>query len=206
MYVPGPFAERDEDVIWSLIERHPFSVLVTHDAEGFHATHMPLLADRAGRRLLGHIARANPQPRRTDGRAMVVFSGPNAYVSPGWYPSKAHNGRAVPTWNYEAVHVYGRLSWRNEADWKRAHLTELSDRFERRFAEPWTLAEAPPAYVEALFEGLIGLEFEVERIEAKRKLSQNRPADFEAVIEGLRATGEAGALAVAEAMQKLDRT
>jgi transcriptional regulator len=206
MYVPGPFAETDPDVIWGLLEAHPFALLVTHDAEGFHATHMPFLADREGRRLTGHIARANPQPARTDGEAMIVFSGPNAYVSPNWYPSKAVDGRAVPTWNYEAVHVYGRLTWRDEADWKRIHLTALADRFERDEPRPWTLAEAPADYVEKLFRGLIGLEFAVERIEAKRKLSQNRRLDNEGVIAGLRRVDDPGSLAIAEAMEKLDRT
>ncbi|HET9159257.1 MAG TPA: FMN-binding negative transcriptional regulator [Caulobacteraceae bacterium] len=206
MYVPGHFAEQDEEVIWSLIESHPFALLVTHDAEGFHATHMPFLADREGRRLTGHIARANPQPARTDGEAMIVFSGPDAYVSPNWYPSKAADGRAVPTWNYEAVHLYGRLTWRDEPEWKRRHLTALSERFERDEPRPWTLAEAPADYLDKLFRGLIGLEFAVERIEAQRKLSQNRRADNDGVIAGLRRAGDAGSLAIAEAMEKLDRT
>ena len=95
MYVPGHFAEHDEDVVWSLIEAHPFALLVTHDAEGFRATHMPFLVDRRRRVLSGHMARANPQPQRTDGEAMVVVSGPNAYISPNWYPSKAVDGREI---------------------------------------------------------------------------------------------------------------
>jgi transcriptional regulator len=205
MYIPEHFAERDEEVVWSLVEAHPFALLVTHDAEGFHATHMPFLVDREQRRLAGHMARANPQPQRTDGEAMVVFSGPNAYISPNWYPSKAVDGRAVPTWNYEAVHLYGRLTWREDADWKRAHLTELSARFERDEARPWTLDEAPGDYIERLFRGVTGVEFAVERIEAKRKLSQNRPADNASVIGALRRVGDAGSLAIAQAMEKLDR-
>jgi len=206
MYVPGHFAEHDEDVVWSLIEAHPFALLVTHDAEGFHATHMPFLVDRRRRVLSGHMARANPQPQRTDGEAMVVVSGPNAYISPNWYPSKAVDGRAVPTWNYEAVHLYGRLTWQEDADWKRPHLTALSARFERGEARPWTLDEAPADYVERLFRGVVGIEFAVARIEAKRKLSQNRPADNESVIENLRRVGDAGSLAIASAMESLDRS
>jgi transcriptional regulator len=203
MYVPGHFAEHDEATIWSLVERYPFGLLVAHDDAGLHATHMPLLLDRERRTLAGHLARANPQPARSSGEAMVVISGPNAYVSPNWYPSKAADGRAVPTWNYEAVHLYGRITWHHEAAWKRAHLTALSDTFERGFARPWTLDEAPGDYIERLFKGIVGLEFAIQRIEAKRKLSQNRPADLVATVAGLRATGLAGAAAIAQSMEDL---
>lgn len=206
MYIPGPFSETDEAVIWALINRYPFGVLVTHGRDGVRATHMPFLVDRQGGRLAGHMAKGNPQPSDTGDEAMIVFSGPNAYVSPNWYPTKAQHGRAVPTWNYEAVHVHGRLVWHEDEAWKREHLTALSARFERDEAQPWTLDEAPVDYVQALFRGIVGLEFVVSRIEAKRKLSQNRPGvDFDGVIAGLRRTGDADAQAIAEAMEKLDR-
>ena len=206
MYVPVHFAEHDEDIVWSLIEAHPFALLVSHDADGFHATHMPFLVDRQRRVLSAHMARANPQPQRTDGEALVVISGPNAYISPNWYPSKAIDGRAVPTWNYEAVHLYGRLTWQEDADWKRPHLTALSERFERGEAQPWTLDEAPADYIERLFRGIVGVEFAIQRIEAKRKLSQNRTADNESVIENLRRVGDTGSMAIALAMENLDRS
>jgi transcriptional regulator len=203
MYVPGPFAADDEAAA-AIIAANPFAVLVTHDAEGFHATHMPFLFDRERGVLAGHMARANPQPARTDGEAMVVFSGPHAYVSPNWYPTKAVNGRAVPTWNYEAVHVYGRLTWREDEAWKRAHLTALSATFEAGQERPWRLDEAPEDYLQRLFAGLVGVELAIERIEAKPKLSHNhRHVNRAGVVVALVATGYAGAAAVAGLMRQL---
>jgi transcriptional regulator len=206
MYIPEPFAVHDPAEIDRLLSEHPFATLVTHDAEGLLATHMPFLYDAERQVLAGHMARANPHRSRSGGgEALAVFQGVNAYVSPNWYPTKAESGgRAVPTWDYEAVHVYGRVQWQEDQDWVRTHLSALAERFERGMPEPWMLSDAPQDYVQRLFRGLVGLELTIERVEAKRKLSQNRPqADRLGVIAGLSASASPFDNAVAEVMRDL---
>jgi transcriptional regulator len=120
---------------------------------------------------------------------MVIFQGVDAYVSPNWYPSKAADGRVVPTWNYEALHVHGELSWREDEAWLRANVAGLTDRFEAGQPHPWALADAPADYVARMLAQIVGLELRITRIEAKRKLSQNRSeADRQGVIAGLSAS------------------
>src|SRR5580700_2136040 len=112
MYAPDAFAVTDEAQIEAALRSLRFGCLVTHDPDGLFATHMPFLYDAEARRLTGHMARANPHWRRAGEQdALAVFQGADAYISPNWYPSKAEDGRVVPTWNYEAVHIYGRLAW-----------------------------------------------------------------------------------------------
>jgi transcriptional regulator len=121
----------------------------------------------------------------------VIFQGANAYVSPGWYPSKAKHGRVAPTWNFEVAHVYGRFVWRDDPAWLRTHLDALVGRFEAPFSPPWAVSDAPPDFVEKLIAAIIGLEFSIERVEAKRKLSQHRPEEERrSVIAALHARGE----------------
>lgn len=151
---------------------------------------MPFLYDAERRVLSGHIARPNPQWERAgDGEALAIFQGPEAYITPSWYPSKAQHGRVVPTWNYEAAHVYGRLSWRHEADWLVAHVSALTDRQESSRPEPWAASDAPADYIRGLTGGIVGLELAIARVELKRKLSQNRSEpDRRGVIAGLSAS------------------
>jgi len=203
MHLPPAFAVTDPDARAALLARQQFGCLVTAGAQGLFATHMPFLYDHEGQRLSGHIARANPQPQRAgEGEALVIFQGPHAYVSPGWYPSKAENGRAVPTWNYEAVHVYGQVRWREDPDWLIAHVSALSEHHEAHRAEPWSVSDAPAAYIDGLVRGIVGLEFSITRIEAKQKLSQNRSeADQRGVIAGLETGADSLGHAVAAAMR-----
>lgn len=186
MYIPDHFAA-DAAQTAAMLAQATFGTLVTHGPEGLFATHMPFIHDAQAGTLCGHIARANPHARlKTDGEAMVIFQGAQAYVSPSWYASKATDPRVVPTWNYEALHVYGRLVWRDEADWIVGNVTALTERFEAGRTEPWRVADAPEAYVRNLVRGVIGVEIAVTRVEAKRKLSQNRSAaDQQGVIDGL---------------------
>lgn len=177
MYAPEPFAETDPDLIAALIERARLGVLVTHGPKGLFATHLPWLHDRAAGVLLGHLARANPHRALAGGgEALAIFSGVDAYVSPTWYPSKATDGRQVPTWNYEAVHVYGRLEWIEARDELHALVSRLSERFEVGRPEPWAVSDAPSDYVERLLRGIVGVRLVITRVEAKRKLSQNKSA------------------------------
>jgi transcriptional regulator len=187
LYAPAAFALEPE-AAWSLLKRSRLGVLVTGGAEGFSASHLPFLLDREGGRLLGHLAAPNPQAAETDGRALVIFPGPDAYVSPSFYPSKAEHGRVVPTWNYEALHVHGTVRFFRDAERLHDLVDRLSARFEAGRPSPWSVADAPADYVERLLRGIVGVEVTVDRVEGVRKLSQNKAeADRTGVREGLAA-------------------
>ena len=192
MYSPAAFAVTDPTEIAAMLARAPLACLITHGAEGLFASHLPMIHDARRGTLSGHLARANPhRDHADDGLALVVFKGPDAYVTPGWYPSKAEHGRVVPTWNYEAVHVQGHITWREDPDWLHANVEALTHRFEADRPNPWSLDDAPPGYIDALVGGIIGVELQIVGIKAKRKLSQNRPApDREGVIAGLAGQGD----------------
>lgn len=203
MWSPPAYAETDPDTIAAMIEAARLGVLVTHGAKGLEATHLPFLFEREPMRLVGHIARANPHPQLAgDGEALVILQGAEAYVSPNWYPSKAEDGRQVPTWNYEAVHLYGVLEWFDDRDRLLDVVARLSERHERSQPRPWRIEEAPTDYVEKLLRGIVGLTLTVRRVEAKRKLAQNKPeADRLGVIEGLAMSPDPRDRLVAEAMK-----
>lgn len=203
MYRPPAFAVDNADLVDAMILRAGLALLVGRGPDGLVATHLPMRLDRERGVLEGHVARPN-RHAGTDGDALVVFSGPQAYVSPGFYPSKAEHGRQVPTWNYEAVHVHGRAEWFGEPGRLLGLLERLTDVHEAGRETPWRVSDAPPDYTERLLRGIVGVEVAIERVEAKRKLSQNKDArDRGGVIAGLRADG---AHAVAELMTDLERT
>lgn len=185
MYIPEAFAEHGSNEIAAMVARSGLGVLVTHGPGGLFASHLPVAFE--GGLFVSHCARANPHRDLASGEeALLIVSGPQAYVSPSHYPSKAVHGRVVPTWNYEAVHVYGRLSWFEEPERLLALVTRLTDGHEAGRARPWAVGDAPPAYVERLLAGFVGLELRPTRIEAKRKLSQHQnAADREGAISGL---------------------
>jgi transcriptional regulator len=203
MHIQDAFAAREPAEVEALLTGAPFACLVTHDAEGLFATHMPLLYDAERGLLTGHMARSNPHvSRASGGEGMVIFQGANAYISPNWYPSKARHGRVAPTWNFEVAHVYGRLVWRDDPAWLRAHLDALVGRFEAPFDPPWARPKPPMEFVETLIGAIVGLEFAIERIEAKRKLSQHRPEEERlSVIAGLTARGAMLDAPLAQAMR-----
>jgi transcriptional regulator len=203
MYVPKHFAADDTDALIQRLARRWAGVLVTIDADGAPVgTHLPILWDGEKRIATGHIARANPQWQQGAGRGLIVLGGPEAYVTPSWYPSKAEHGKTVPTWNYEAVHLTGAVEWFDDAVRLEKMLSELSHVHEHDRAEPWGLNDAPRQYIDALKRGIVGVEMRVERIDAKRKLSQNKSeADFAGVARGLAATEDAMAREVAGLMR-----
>ena len=203
MWILPVFAEPDAETVASMIEAARLGALITHGADGLHATHLPFLFEREPMTLVGHIARANPHRELAgDGEALVILSGPEAYVSPNWYPSKAVDGRQVPTWNYEAVHLYGALVWFDDRDRLLDVVERLSAKHERGQATPWTVADAPADYVEKLLKAIVGVTLTVTRVEAKRKLSQNKPeTDRLGVIEGLAMSPDPRDRLVAEAMK-----
>jgi transcriptional regulator len=150
MYIPHTNEEADPGVILGYIETHPFGALVTAGAEGLFATHLPFVLDRSRGAmgvLQGHVARANPHHCQTltGGEALVIFSGPDAYVSPSWYAAKLEHGKVVPTWNYVAVHVYGHLRFIEDSEYLRTHLVALTRQHEAGRDHPWSVDDAPEA-------------------------------------------------------------
>jgi transcriptional regulator len=191
MYVPSAFAPTDE-AVRELLLRHRAADLVTTGPEGLAATMLPFLYDAERHTLRGHLARNNDHWRTADGAtALVIVRGPDAYISPSWYATKAEHGRVVPTWNYMTAHVHGVVTVHDDPDWVAELVRELTDRHEAGRPAPWSVDDAPPKFFAGQLRAIVGVELAIERIEAKFKLSQNRPAaDVDGVIEGLRATGD----------------
>lgn len=192
MYVPTHFAADDGDGLIARLSRRWSGVLITIDEHGMPVgTHLPVLWDAEKRIATGHIARANPQWKQGPGKGLIVLSGAEAYVTPAWYPSKAEHGKTVPTWNYEAVHISGQVEWFDDAARLEAVVGELSRIHEQDRAEPWSIGDAPRPYIDALLRGIVGVSLTAERVEAKRKLSQNKSAaDFDGVASGLSESSE----------------
>lgn len=203
MYVPHHFATDDADALIARLARRWAGVLITVDESGAPVgTHLPILWDAEKRVATGHIARANPQWKQGAGKGLIVLSGAEAYVTPAWYPSKAEHGKTVPTWNYEAVHITGAVEWFDDPVRLEAIVEELSAFHENGRAEPWKISDAPRAYIDALLRGIVGVTLTAERVEAKRKLSQNKSeADFEGVAAGMAASDEPMAHEVAAFMR-----
>lgn len=201
MYTPAHFRETRVEALRGLIQTHPFATVVTHTDGELTANHLPFeLVDGV---LHGHVARGNELARLDGVEVLLVFHGPDGYVSPNWYPSKHETGREVPTWNYAVVHVHGRLRVVNDAAWLRRLLETLTDRHEAAQPQPWKVGDAPEDHIEKSLRAIVGLEVAIERIEGKFKLSQNHPARNRAgVIAGLRERGDTGDGELAELMAR----
>ncbi len=184
MYMPKHFAETRTQVLQALIRMYPLATVLASTADGFVANHLPFeWVDGA---LHGHVARGNELVRMDDAEVLLVFRGPDGYISPNWYPSKHETGREVPTWNYAVVHVRGRLRVIDDATWLRGLLERLTDHHEADQPQPWKVTDAPADHMEKSLLAIVGLEVVIERIEGKFKLSQNHPARNRAgVINGL---------------------
>jgi len=201
MYLPAHFEETRLDVLHDLLRSHPLGLLITQTAQGIEANAIPFLFDPARGphgTLRGHVARANPVWRdsRADVDSLVVFQGPQAYVSPSWYASKAETGKVVPTWNYVMVQARGRLRAIEDAAWLLGLLGDLTGRHEAAQAKPWKIDDAPPDFIDGLLRAIVGIEIELGSLSGKWKVSQNRPAaDRDGVVQGLRATSATSAMA-----------
>ncbi|HYM34312.1 MAG TPA: FMN-binding negative transcriptional regulator [Steroidobacteraceae bacterium] len=192
MYIQPPFVEQRPDALHKLIREYPLGTLVTQRDGGIEANHLPFLLDStAATKLAAHLPRANPIWNDLHEReVLIIFHGPNAYVSPSWYASKQTTGKAVPTWNYVVVHAYGIARIIEDKTWLRAHLELMTDTHEAAFEHPWKISDAPNEYIEKLFNFIVGLEISVTRLEGKIKLGQNRSKeDQESVLEKLSSTG-----------------
>lgn len=197
MYVPKHFDEPSIDVMHTLIRNYPLATLVTLSANGLNANHIPLHLTDDGSpygSLRGHIARSNPLWTDFDPQTEVlaVFQEENAYISPSWYATKPQTGKVVPTWNYAAVHAYGRLRIIDDPVWIRRQLESMTAEFEAGFPEPWSVADAPADFTERLITQIIGIEIGVTRLQGKWKVGQNQPPENRSsVIEALRESGQA---------------
>ncbi len=212
MYRPSAFAEDDAEVLAALLAEARLATLVSVIDGDLVAYPVPMLFDPAGGprgTLSCHLARANPQAAATlDGRdCLVLVAGPDAYVSPAFYPSKAETGKVVPTWNYVAVQAHGRIRRFDDPDRLLALVTALTARHEAGRADPWAPSDAPADFIRAQLKGIVGLDIEIARLEGKRKLSQNRtPADRAGVVAGLAASPLETDRAVAAAMGEAGKT
>jgi len=195
MYVPAHFAASSDDVAELLDGSHVVD-LISPTTAGLVATPLPMLRD--GDALLGHLARNNPHWQGPfTGESMVIAHGPEAYISPSWYATKREHGRVVPTWNYLTAHVYGELVVHDDPVWLDALVRRLTDRHEQGSPEPWSVDDAPTRFIAGQLRAIVGLELVITRIEAKLKLSQNRPpADIAGVLTGLEAAGDVASAAV----------
>jgi transcriptional regulator len=210
MYMPAQFHETRTPVLHDLIRAHPFGVLITLDATGLVANHLPMEIDPAAGELgtlRCHVARANPvwKTHRPDAEAMAVFQGPQCYITPSYYATKAATGKVVPTWNYATVHAHGPLRVIEDAAWLRPLVERLTDRHEaaRPAGEtPWHVSDAPEAFIDTMLKAIVGIELPIARLEGKWKVSQNRPVEDRAgVVTGL-GTGDAMQRAMAELVRE----
>ena len=203
MYLPKSFVQADQDALQELMRAHPFGALVTMTRNGLDANHIPFLidADPAPHGTLrGHVARANPvwQDVQLSTDALVIFQGPDSFISPSWYPSKLETAAVVPTWNYVVVHVHGHLRVIQDSGWLRAHVEALTRRHEQHRAVPWAVTDAPADYITKMVGGIVGLEIAISRLTGKWKLSQNRSErDRAGVVDGLQGEGTESARTMA---------
>lgn len=193
MYIPAHF-EVDDETTGRFLRDTRAADLVTSTDDGLVATYLPMLFDPdrgAKGSMVGHLARNNDQWRRSPrAEALVIVHGPDAYISPSWYASKAEHGRTVPTWNYATAHVYGDLEIHDDAGWLDQHVRRLTARHEGSREQPWQVDDAPASYIAGQLRAIVGVEVVITRIEIKFKLSQNRPqADIDGVVTGLTQTG-----------------
>jgi transcriptional regulator len=207
MYQPKHFEETRVDTMHALIRAHPFGALVTQGPAGLDANHVPFEIDPDPvplGTLRAHVARANPIWKEAAGaEVLVLFQGPEIYISPSWYPTKQETAKVVPTWNYAVVHAHGHLRAIEDRDWLRAFVTRLTDRHESGRPDRWKVTDAPADYIETMLGGIVGLEIPLTRLVGKWKVSQNRPAqDQDGVIEGLSREGEREASAMADLVRR----
>ena len=211
MYLPSHFEETRVEVLHQLIRSHPLGALVTFGADGLNANHVPFEFDPNPvpfGTLRAHVARANPVWREfsREVEPLVIFQGPQIYITPSWYQTKKETGKVVPTFNYIVVHAYGTMRVFEDSAWLRKFVSGLTDRFEASRAQPWAVTDAPEDFVAMQLRAIVGIEIQLTRLIGKWKTSQNRPAaDQLGIIEGLRDSDDAVAQAMAAAVEQNKR-
>ncbi|MBU3605123.1 FMN-binding negative transcriptional regulator [Polynucleobacter sp. AP-Kaivos-20-H2] len=186
MYLPKHFLVEDQAVLAQLISEYPLATIVANLDGHFEINHLPLMLSADKTKLYGHVAKMNPLVKvasSTNTSVTAIFNGPNAYVTPSWYPSKQESGKVVPTWNYAVVHAEGSIKLIEDAQWLRSHVSQMTNLHEPTYQSTWKLDDAPEEYVQMMLKAIIGIEIEVSSLVGKFKLSQNRPAeDYDAVV------------------------
>ena len=211
MYIPEPFNVAEIGELVALIRARPFAAMISAGPAGLNATHLPTVLKMDGERpavIECHLARANPQWKEfvSGGDALMIYGGPQGYIRPGWYPSKSLTGKAVPTWNYAVVHAHGRAEAIEDRTWLERHVSELTEQQEHDQPAPWATSDAPRSYFETMLRGIVGIRFEIARLEGKCKMSQNRSAvDREGVVRGLRARDTGDDVTLASLVERVDR-
>lgn len=209
VYLPPHFEEQRIEAMHDLIRAYPLGTIVHLGPDGLNANHIPFLIDPAAGplgTLLAHVARNNALWREAspDLETLVIFQGPDAYISPNWYATKRETHEVVPTYNYAVVHAYGRVQIHDDEKWLRGVIGKLTKVMEASQPSPWKMADAPRDYLNTRLTEIVGVEIEITRLIGKSKLSQNRPlADREGAVAGLRGTGNPGDVATAEMMEML---
>ncbi len=213
MYEVEHFVQTDSRLLHGYLAANPFAALVVATTDGLSADHLPMEFDPSFGsmgRLQGHVARANPLWRGSDSAAssaLAIFSAHHGYISPAWYATKRDDPRVVPTWNYAAVHVTGRLSFFHDGQRISEMLARLTERFEAERAEPWRASDAPDEFIKKMIAGVVGFELVIEKMIGKWKLSQNRSAeDQKGVRGGLRREAGAGGAELADLMERAAST
>lgn len=195
MYLPKHFEQQDLDSLTCLIKDYPLGALVTQHDGALEANHIPFLLEgalAAGGKLIGHVAKGNPIWKNLSStqESLVIFQGPEAYITPNWYPSKQVHHQVVPTYNYAVIHIYGTLSFTHDEVAKRRIVTDLSQSMEKARNSNWQVTDAPADYIEKMLGAIVGIELSISRVQAKWKVSQNRDLiDREGVVQGLRGPG-----------------
>jgi transcriptional regulator len=204
MYAPKHFAESDPIVLRDAVRRIRAGELITVGVTGLEASFIPLLISDDAGTVTGHLAKANGQWKRAELSipALVTWVGPDAYVSPSYYPSKHEDGKVVPTWNFISVQARGVLSFHQDYEWKRRHVESLTNFHEGALPTPWSVDDAPSDFIDGMVKAIVGIELVVTSIEGKWKLSQNRSEpDIAGVISGLESQGAGDATVVAQEME-----
>jgi transcriptional regulator len=210
LYLPAHFNETRTDVLHALMRANPLTTLVTLSDSGLLANHIPVqtLDEPAPLGTIrGHIARANPlwHEYRSGSQALAIFQGPQVYISPSFYPSKAKSGEVVPTWDYAVVHASGTLRFIEDVEWLRSFVSGLTQTHESRRPLPWKIDDAPPAYIDKMLKLIVGFEFSIASLAGKWKVSQNRPeADRQGVIDKLQAADDADSHEIAAMLAALE--
>jgi transcriptional regulator len=212
MYVPEPFRVADRAEMHALMRARPFATLVSAGASGLTATHLPTML-KPGEASAGviecHLARANGHWKDFAGGldALMIFQGAEGYIRPAWYPSKGQHGKVVPTWNYATVHAYGRAQTIDDPAWLERHVSELTNQQEHDQHAPWATTDAPATYIEKMLRGIVGIRFDISRLEGKWKMSQNREAaDRTGAASGLRARATGDDAEVADLVDRFTET
>ena len=196
------------EVLHTLIRQHPFGAMVTCGEDGPTAEHIPFVLHSEGSTngtLRGHVAKQNPIVDQVsiELNTLIIFQGPQTYITPSWYASKAEHGKVVPTWNYALVHAYGKLTVTHDEAWLREHLDSLTSSQEASQAAPWKPDDAPAKFIGQQIKGIVGVEIKIDRFQGKWKVSQNKGlADKNGIVEGLRAVATDDATAMADLVQE----